>query len=115
MKQLFFAVIALLLVGCSEPTPQSELKANIEDMISLLEDGDVQTLLQEHLDLSDMSIPPTDIPQKKLTELRNYLDQALTLEPDMNQSSTEAVFTIPGLDRPMRFVKKDQRWLLKNR
>ncbi len=104
-------------------TPEAELQDVISDVISYLESGDIDGML-------DRYIPPDDLEGliergrlgKVAIRYRMFKDdmavtlkEGLSLQPTFNDDTTGAVYEVESSPSPLAFVKIGDKWYFPNK
>ena len=109
--------IALFFTGCKEQR-EEEVLSTIDEMIYLIEEKNTKELLN-YLDFSDISqskrekIHKKGVTEKKANKLLELLLKAKKTKPNFTKKSTFVSFDV-GWIKPLNFVKREGKWLIKN-
>jgi len=114
MKNILIVFVVLIFSACSAKTPQMELNSGINKMILLIDEGNTKELLANHADLSGLKTIPTKISKNKLDRLKAVLLKAKDMKAVLSEDKTMATFNDETFNRPMKFIKVEDKWLLKN-
>ena len=115
MKYFLILIVTIILGACGPRTPQSELNETITEMLALIDHGKSQELLAKYADFSDARGSIIDIPEDKLKSLKFHLLRTKEMQPRLTESNTLAVYEDSSFERPLRFKKVGQKWLLKDK
>lgn len=130
MQYLKILSVFLLVsvISCSpsrklSKSPDTGLKKQIGEMITLLETGDLVKFIKTYAHPDDLekilgeeSIEEIakDFSRKKAQLLLQSLTEALDDEPEFNEDKTRAVFKAVGTSRPVILESVGQQWYIRN-
>lgn len=111
MRSLIISIIVLFTVACGPQTPKEELNVVMEDMIELLNEGDLREFFDGYTNLSDVKDPEKELSPENRKILIDYLGKSLELEPTLSEDDTVAIYNDSSFIRRLRFEKVDGQWL----
>ena len=115
MKKLLILAVALVLSACSQPTPQEQVQDTVKQIITAIDNGEKQLLIDKYVDLGKYKITADDLKQKNLDRLKKFLVSAEKVTPVMNADNTEATFELEDNHKPLTFKKTAEgQWKLQN-
>ncbi|WP_417761661.1 hypothetical protein [Shewanella sp.] len=115
MKKFFVLITALILSACSQPTPQEQVQQTMKEIVTAIDNGEKQLLIDKYVNLGKYKITAKDLHQENLDRLKGFLVQAESKTPVMNEDNTRAEIEVEGSHKPLTFTKaEDGQWKLNN-
>ncbi|MCH1926078.1 hypothetical protein L9G74_13965 [Shewanella sp. C32] len=115
MKKFFVLITALILSACSQPTPQEQVQQTMKEIVTAIDNGEKQLLLDKYVDMGKYNITAKDLQQENLDRLKEVLVKAENQAPEMNEDNTRAEIAVEGMHKPLTFTKaEDGQWKLNN-
>lgn len=116
IKQLLLLTFStVLLIACSKPSPEEQLRQTMSEMIELLENGKKLQLIEQYAVIPPgKDITANDFSDKKAAMLKDFLTKALELSIEFSDNNSQAKINVPEAGQPLVFSKLQGQWRLNN-